>query len=169
MSARIKLTTADDGSILGVFLDDLPQGSPAEFLAAHPQHAGAYAEALEAHTRQQFKTALTVLQVRLASAEAALDQMRAKYEPPPAPANLLVVELPKAIGAADHVGITGIVKGRWHGDLLKRTGENAYVLVEEDGLVFPAGESVTSLSELTREQIETDLAAYALAASADAP
>ncbi len=157
---KITFTTSDSGAVLGVFLDRQPAGSPADFLAAHPDLAGDYAAAVEAMLTAREAQKFDVLCRQLTSAQAALDQMRAKYEPPPAPKNLLVVELPEPLRGADHVGITGYVKGHWHGDLLKATADQAFVLVEEDGLQFPAGEKVTSLSELTREQIEQDLARY---------
>lgn len=79
MSAKITLTTAADGSILGVFLDGLPQGSPVAFLAAHPQHALAYAEALRVHVCQQHELDLAAAREQLKSATAALDLMREEH------------------------------------------------------------------------------------------
>jgi hypothetical protein len=152
------LTSSD--STLGIYADGQPAGSARDYLRAHPEHLDPLADALLAHLVAQRNAELASLQTQLASAQAALDQMRATYEPPPAPPNLIVIELPEPSQGATHVGITGYSKGLWQGDLLKQAGENQYTLVAEDGIQFPASESVTSLPELTGPQIEADLAAY---------
>ncbi len=152
-----------ENGLLGVLVDGEPSGLARDYLRRNPDAIDSLADALLVHIRSTQAGEVAVLQAQLATANATIAALRLQYEPPPAPDNLLVVELPEPIGAADHAGITGIVKGRWHADLLKETGENTYVLIQENGLVFPAGESVTSLSELTQAQIEADLAAYTAA------
>lgn len=165
---KIKLTAPD-----AIFLDDLPQGSPAEFLAAHPHLAGDFAAALRDYLGAQQADEMAALAERARQAERTAAELKARHEPASLDVYFLVVELPESLRTADadHFGLRAVERGgKWRGDLLRALADGkSYALYQPHALAFPLAEKVSSLSELTKANLETDLAAYDLAASADAP
>jgi multidrug efflux pump subunit AcrA (membrane-fusion protein) len=83
-------------------------------------------------------------QARLA-AEAAANALRSKYEPAP---YLLVIDLPESQGEADCAGLRRVeLGGNWSGDLVKRTGESAFLVVKAGGFSTPVDPAAKSLDE----------------------
>jgi hypothetical protein len=158
----IKLTAPD-----AIFLDDLPVGTPEQFLGKYPHLASDFAAALRDFLGAQQADEMRVLAERARQAERTAAELKARHEPASLDVYFLVVELPESLRTADadHFGLRAIERGgKWRGDLLRALeGGTTYALFQAHALAFPVSEEVSSLSELTKANLESDLAAYAAA------